>query len=200
MVRVKPEIRSAGLAQALDAEAGADQQHERERDLADHQQAAQAVVGRRQARAASALLQRRVEIGPRGLQRRREPEDQAGGEGDQEGEPEGAGVDADRDPDGQIGMRHPSHQQVDRPIGDQHSKAPARAGQQQAFGEQLPDQPAAAGAHGESDGDFLLPAGGPGQEQVRHVGRHDQQHADADRQQDGQDSPENRLGAVGSLR
>ena len=131
------------------------------------------------------------------MQRGRQPEDQAGGYRDEKGEPDGAHIDGDRQPDRQVGVRHPSHQQVDSPEGKQHAEDSARRGQQQAFREQLPDQAAATGTHRQADGDFLLAANGPRQEQVRHVGAHNQQYAGTDCQQDGQDRSEDRLRAVG---
>ena len=54
--------------------------------------------------------------------------------------------------------------------------------EQHAFGEQLADDAAAAGADGGADGDLARAAGGARQQQVGDVGAGDQQHA-ADRAQ-----------------
>ena len=79
------------------------------------------------------------------------------------------------------------------------SRAPAGEGQpgdttgerqHQAFGEQLADHSAAAGADGGADGDFLLALGGAGQEQVRHVRAGDQEHETHRAQQHQQGGPD----------
>ena len=61
-------------------------------------------------------------------------------------------------------------------IGRGEAGAAAHRGKHQALGEQLPQQPRAAGAHGDAHGDLPLPRCRAREQQVRHVGRGDQQH------------------------
>src|SRR5205807_7001649 len=68
--------------------------------------------------------------------------------------------------------------------GDSESAAEQR--QRKAFGEQLTKQPGAARAHRRADGDFFLPRGRPGEQQIRDVRARDQQNERDRRQQDEQ--------------
>ena len=52
----------------------------------------------------------------------------------------------------------------------------AEQAEQQAFGQQLADQPAPARAKRGADGDLFLPAGRAREQQIRDIGARDQQH------------------------
>ncbi len=79
---------------------------------------------------------------------------------------------------GRSSERHGTYgggQQGLRPIGDQDSGGAAKAGEQQAFGEQLADKAAAGGAHRQAYRQLPLPDGGAREQQVRDVRAHQQQ-------------------------
>ena len=60
--------------------------------------------------------------------------------------------------------------------GDQQAGQPARAGEQERLGEELPHQPGGAGADGGADRHLAAPADGAGEQEVRDVGAGDEQH------------------------
>jgi hypothetical protein len=73
-------------------------------------------------------------------------------------------------------LRQEAQQAGDAPLSYQQSKSAARHSHHQPFGQQLAQEARAAGSQRQTDGDFALPSGGPGQHEVGHVGAGDQQH------------------------
>jgi len=87
---------------------------------------------------------------------------------------ERAGVDAEVERLGKEGRTQgPEH--FAPAEGDQQAHRAAQHAEQGALGEELADQPAAAGAQREADGDLAAARQGAGQQQVGHVGAGDQQ-------------------------
>ena len=62
------------------------------------------------------------------------------------------------------------------PPRQRHGQSATDQRQHHAFGENLPDEPAAAGSQRHSDGDLAAPAGSAGEQQVGYVCARDQQH------------------------
>ncbi len=175
------EARRDGLQadETADEEPGADQQHQREREFGNHQQAAQAVA--RQTQTAVALtaaaggFERRVQVHFDGAPGGGDAEEKAGDEGDAEGEGQNGAVDGDvlqpRNVAGIDGAHH-----VEGPLGDEEAGGAAHDGEQKAFGQQLADDAQAARAQRGADGDFLFAGGGAREQQVGDVGAGDQQN------------------------
>ena len=61
-------------------------------------------------------------------------------------------------------------------MSEHHSERGATEGKQQAFGEQLPDEPRPSGPESHADRDFPLPRRSSRQQQVRDIGAGDEQH------------------------
>ena len=61
-------------------------------------------------------------------------------------------------------------------IRQQQADQPARDGEHEAFGQQLPDDAPAAGAEGGAHGHFFLPRERTRQQQVRHIRAGDEQN------------------------
>ena len=89
-----------------------------------------------------------------------------------------------------LGDRQPVGDEADQQRqcgeGQQDAGDAAADGQQQALGEQLADQPLAAGAHRRADGEFLAAGEGARQQQVGQIGATDQQHAERGAEQRGE--------------
>ena len=103
------------------------------------------------------------------------PKNQAGGERDQESKRQYPAVDRDgrstrRVTAGELG------QHVEPDVGEHQPEAAADHRQHGALGQQLPDQPTAAGAEGGTHGDLLLAAHDSRQAEVGDVGAGDQQY------------------------
>ena len=79
-----PEIQAIQREEVAHHEARAGQQRERERELADDERAGPAADAHAGRPRAAAFLQNLVDVGLRDVQRRREPEDDAGAETDAE--------------------------------------------------------------------------------------------------------------------
>ena len=144
MVRIEAGIHIHQAQQALAQQPRADGEDEGQRQFAHHQQVAQTAPGAA-AGGLARLLQRVIRIGARGPQRGHKPEQDPGEQADGQGEPEHRGVHMNL-----VEARHfPGRdrgQPRRAPPAQQHAGDAAGHGQQQAFGQQLPDQPPARGA------------------------------------------------------
>ena len=78
---LQPEVDARDVGQALDEEAGGDQQRHRQRDLEHGQRGAEHRRAARARRLAGLSLERRQQVGARAVQRREEAEQHAGAEG-----------------------------------------------------------------------------------------------------------------------
>ena len=157
---------------ALEEQRRANQQHERDGDLRDHQAGAKALPVAAGLRAA--LAHRRGQVPPR-----REPgrgaEHDAGHQRDPRREGEHAGIDADL-----LGPRrepaHEGHQQIERQPGEKQPEQAAGQRDQQALGDELSHQAAASGAKRGAHGQFPPAPHRPRQRQVRDIRARNQQH------------------------
>ena len=86
VARVEARIDAAERAEAAEHQAGADQQHDRQRDLADDERLADAAMPDAGADLARAVLQRLLHAAARAFERRREAADDRGRERDRGGE------------------------------------------------------------------------------------------------------------------
>ncbi len=162
-------------AETAQQQSGADQQHQCQRDLRDHQRRPHAAMADAARSTPALFVERFPDIESGGLPGRHGAEDQAGDHREREGEQHHRPVDGNavrarqrRDRRGRQ-ERHQPHRQ-------QQSAQPASAGEHQAFDHQLPDDARATGADRQPDGHFLLPADRAREQQVGHIGARDQQH------------------------
>ena len=161
----------------------ADQQHQRQRDLADDEQRPSLALPEAGAGAVAALLQSRVQVGPRGAESREESEQDAGEQRDGKGEGEYAPIDADGGAvfanTRQAGRAH-GQQGAHSHEAEQQAKNAASDGEQDAFGEQLADDACPAGSECGADRKFASASRGADQQKISHVGAGDEKH-EADR-------------------
>ena len=125
-----------------------------------------------------APFKRRDQHRPRGGERRRDAEQHAGRAGQQQREQQHRSI--DREVEGERQRAGRWRRRARTPATIPHASAtpatPPIAREQNALGEQLPDQPAAAGAEREPHRELALPRRGPRQQQVGDVRAGDQQH------------------------
>ena len=142
-VAVEARIDVDEILQAAREQERADEQHERERDLGDDERApdADALAAGRQAAAAD--LEDAVRADPRRLQRGRKAEDHARADREGGGEPEHPPVEAEVEDHRLVGRGDERHQGRAERAGQERAECRARPGEQQALGEQLPDDAAA---------------------------------------------------------
>src|SRR5438128_919896 len=69
---------------------------------------------------------------------------------------------------------------------DENSEEAAGSGEEQAFGEQLPDDATSGGAHGGAEGEFLGALRGEGEQEICNVGAGDEKNQGDDHHQDGE--------------
>ena len=172
---VEARIDPHQLREAADEEAGADEQHDRERDLGDDERAAQELAAGACRRRAAAVLQRAREIRPRRVERGDDAEEDAGQDGGGRRRAEDAQVDADvRDPRQSRGEPRddPAHAEIREPDADRG----ARHREHEPFDEQAAHEPPAARAEGRTNPHLPAADGGAREHQVRHVRARDEQH------------------------
>jgi len=201
-IGVQAEIDPARRLHPLEAEAGPDQEDESERDLRDHESLAQAVVRGGAGRGTPALLEGGIDLRPRGLERRCEPEDDPGSQGEHQGQTERPAIErvGEHDVRNEVHGRDEDRQQVHHEVRKQDPGRPAEEGEEKALHEELTDEPQPARSRHEADRDLLLAADRSGQEEVGHVRGHDQQHSEAHRQEEAERRTHGRLGPVRALR
>ena len=164
--------------EAVNQQAGADQEDERHRDLRRDQQRPQPLaltVGRRARRAGV----QRVAFTKRGsadAQRRHEANQHAREQRQAEAEGHHARVDDDAAGPWQHALGHERQRGADREPREQHAERRAQQRQHDGFGQQLPHDPPASRAEGHADGQFAAPRGETRHLQVRDVDAGDQQH------------------------
>ena len=161
--------------EALDQQAGAGQQHDRERDLGDDEDSARASHSSPDHGPRASLLDGVDQIDLRGVERRNETEQQAGGERNDKGEREDASIDAAFGTADHV-SRTQRHQRSRAPEGQQNTGSAGDERQQQALGDQLPDDPAPPGAERRANGDLARARRRLAQQQRGGVGTGDQQH------------------------
>ena len=109
------------------------------------------------------------------MQRRREPEDDAGGEANPEEEEQNSRIDRELHPVRFADVLRHRIEDADAYIRERHTGDPAEQREHHALDEQLPDDASAAGPERESNADLLRALGRSCQEQVRDVAAGNQQ-------------------------
>jgi hypothetical protein len=152
----------------------ADHEHHGERDFRHHQRAARAGARGPRARPRAAFLQAVAEARLAKVQQRSETEHDAGEERDAEGEDEHAPVERDlRGPRDAVRVRR---EQDPQPRDGKHDPDDAAEHcEGQPLGDELAQQPRAAGAKRAADGKLAVPRVGPREEQVGEVRACDEQ-------------------------
>ena len=177
VLRPEAGVDARELREAAQEERGADEQHDGHRDFGDQEAASHPPSARRRRRS-SALLEHRANRAARRLPRGREAEEDACREGDAKREEQHRQVDRD------VGRARNAAraQRLDRTNGQIREQEPdgaAGQGQDDAFGEHLQDEPAAAGAESRADRDLFPADRRAHQQQVGDVRARDQDdHAD----------------------
>ena len=146
MLGVEPGGNPLRVLEAAQEQPGADERHERQRDLRGDEQAAQVEHPVRPGGCAGLFLQFDREIGTRRLHGRRQTEHHAGSERHAEREQQDARVRVKIDGVGLQERRPIRPQQVLRPVREHQAERAADQREQRAFGQQLQHQPAAARA------------------------------------------------------
>src|SRR6185295_5204000 len=123
----------------------------------------------------AAFLQRVVDIRPRSLQRGNESEDQSGDERYAQGKSEHAAINSCLIETRNVGGRK-RNQRAESPNREQQSHRAADHAQQNAFGEQLPNDPPAPRSEGQANRDFFFTHRGAREQQISDVRACDQQH------------------------
>ena len=159
--------------EALEQQAGADEQHQRQRDLGDHERVARSAPRRR--RAAAAALQRVDRRLAGGERRGDQAEDEAGGQRDREREREHAAVDGDLGSARQAAQRRRRRGRRSRTRAARRATPPV-SDEQQALAAHPARQVPAAGAEREPHRRLVRSRGRANEQQVRDVGARDQQH------------------------
>ena len=124
---------------------------------------------------AALLLERLVQIHPRCLPSRNESENEARDQRHQQRKPQHASIEVDILQTRQVARLY-AQQKLQAPRAEDHAAEAADESEQQAFGQQLPDQAPARGTEGRADRELLLPRCRPRQQQIGDVRADDQQH------------------------
>ena len=159
VVGLQPQLHAADVRQALREESRRDEQRHRERDLRRRERRPESRGRARARRLTGRPLERRDEIGPGAVQRRKQAEEQTGAERERGREQHRDRVEPRRDRvDGLL--RQDRGHQVQRPLRDEEAADAAEDGEQARLAEQLPDQLPAAGADRQAHGHLARPRRG----------------------------------------
>ena len=173
--RIEAEVRGLQLDEASHQQSGTGQEHQRHRDLSDHERAAQAPPPEASASALPRVLQGLDQIGVRRLQGGREAEDDRCTCREQQAEGQHRPVQSNqrftRDETLGDGVDH----QRDAELCEQAPDPQAENREQQALDEQLPHQPCSRGAERGAQCHLALASGGAAEEHVGDVGTGDEQ-------------------------
>ena len=164
---LKDEERASG-------QTSADEQHDRQRDLDDHQEIARAATVCLGARA-PACPERVGDICFRRLQRGDEAKHNAGHHRDSERKQQDGHVDRDTRLVRHVELGHEAHDRADRAEGEQDTQDSADEGEQHAFREELTHQLAASSANRHPDRHLPRARGPASQLQIGDVGAGDEQ-------------------------
>ena len=184
----EPGIDGAQAEETLQHQPSPGQQDQRERDLSDDQRGAQPFLAGD--RRSAARQKRSGNAGPRDAKSRREAEDDPGQERQGQRERQDLTVDLDQLGPGDPSLGRESQQGGHAPARQEDAAQAACQRHESALGEQLPDEPRAAGAERRAHRDLALPAGRAGQQQIRDVGAGDQQHEPDGARKDRQRPPD----------
>ena len=172
-------------AKALDQQARADEQYERQSNFGGDERASQSMTPRAAANVLASFFERIVQIDSRCFKRRQQPKNNSGKQRDAEREEEHGRVhsytrwsEQFRGTDG--------HQQVGSLPRQHQTQRATSSRQDQTLSQQLSDDPRASRAQRDSDSDLFLPRHTASQKQVRHVRTGNEQHKSDGAEQDEQ--------------
>ena len=176
---IEAGINRAQRERGADEQRRSDEQDERQRDFDDNEDRSRLVLPEAGPRSAGALLERRREIGARGVERGDQAEDDAGGERDANRERQYAhvhrherAVAADARQSGRVDRQ----ERADARDAENHSEHAAGEREDDALGQELTHDASPARANRSANRDFAAAPGRSHQQQVRHVRARDQQH------------------------
>ena len=174
MLGVEAKLDARELVEAADQQAGAHEQHHGQANLRDHQRSPSALGAAVAAGSSAAILERIMKIGPRGIERGKDTEQQTGRERERQAEQQHARVDVDGDDRRQRVGVHRENGARGRD-GDRDSRNAADRRQKQGFREQLSNEPRAPGAERGSQRHLTPPADGASKGEVGQVRARDEQ-------------------------
>ena len=158
----EPGLGPLRVAETLQEHGRGDERDQRQRDLGHDQHFTQGGEPRRAMAVRDdrhdLVLERRDDVRSRPLDRRREAEHHARRQRQPHRDQQHPAIDADVVSDRQRQLEIGAHQCRQQPVRQQQSACAADRRQQDAFRQQLTDQPATAGADREPQGDLLAPA------------------------------------------
>ena len=146
---VEPGIHVLQVVQRAHEETGADEEHQGERNLDDHESAAETRTPAA-AKSPPTALELRIEIDARGAERGREPEEKGRSERHGGREGQDAPVEWEVEDDGGVTERPQCQQQIAPPPGEGHPQCSASNSEQERLGEQLSNDTSAARAQGQA--------------------------------------------------
>lgn len=209
VLRNESDGRRCQAAEAAEHQARSDQEHQRQRGFASHEQTsptgmAKSRSGRgRPVRGPAQARAQRLARGPPG---RDEPEADSTTERDQEVEGQHWSVEMDG-PEiwqprvsgemAEMVCRLEGSQKIRAPPGHQQGKRAGNRGEHQALQQEATNQVTARGPQSQTDGHLVLAGYGPCQQQMRDIDTGDQQHEVHRRQQDPQRTADGRVGESG---
>ena len=179
VARVEPWIDRSQRKRGSDKQRRADEQHQGEGNLRDHERCARLVLTEAGARAPGAFLECRAEICARRLKGRNEPEQDSGRDRDKERECDDAPVDRDERAalaDSREVRRIDREERANAGDAQHEAERAACQGEDDAFGEQLSHDARASGSDRRTDGDLAPSSGRTDKKEVRDVGACDKEH------------------------
>ena len=182
---IEAGIDVVGALDGAKKERGGDERYQRKRDLRGEQRLLKACAAAGWSRDMGFLLEALDQACPGGSQCGHNAEDEACGERQKEGKQKDGAVKFG------IGKIAGNLRRAERPeetaalVSDAEPGNAAKEAEEHAFGEKLADEASAAGADGETNGDFLPPAHRTRHQQVGNVRAGDEQHQSHDEQQHG---------------
>ena len=159
------------------------EEHERERHLDYDQCAPQSSARAAFGGTARALLQRLVHIGARGEPRGRDAKNQPGEDAQRERKDEHSRIEMNVGNARKI-RGSKGKQRIQSPAREQHAGQAAAEREENAFSQELADEPGPAGAKCGADRNLAVPRGRAREKEVGDIGAGDEQHA-ADRAEQG---------------
>ena len=177
--RIGADVHPVHGEKAAHHERGAGQQHECQRHLRDNQRRRPAAgADAAGARSPTRFLHHLVHVGLRDVQRWRQAEEERGGDADASEKTDDQRIEREGHPV-RLAERRIAElrvQRADPRISQREAADAADRGEQKALDQQLTDDPPAACAEGDADGDLARSLRGSPEQQVRDVRAGDQQH------------------------
>ena len=202
VLRVEPEIGSLELDEAAHQQPRARQEHERQRHLQDNESTAQLAATESPTDALARRPERLHHVALRGLNRRRETEEQRRAHRNGHAERERRQVQRDLRLAGDESLRNQQDERLHARVRDETPKDGPERGEHPALDQELPDDAQTARAEREPDRHLALPRRAARQQHVRHVAARDQQqqpHRRRERIQRRLESPDDAVGPADDL-